>query len=124
MARPTNSDDYIDSRDVIAALTELDAEIAGFEGDSDDLGNLERERLNLQSLQEQAEDYSDWQYGATLIKEDHFETYARQLAKDIGAISGHRPWPCNCIDWEKATNELRTDFTSVDFDGETYLVRS
>lgn len=29
-------------------------------------------------------------------------------------------WPYNCIDWEKAANELKQDYSTVDFEGETY----
>jgi hypothetical protein len=64
----------------------------------------------------------DW-YPVTLVRESHFEDYARQLAEEIGAISGDENWPCNCIDWERAARELRMDYSSVDFDGETYYFR-
>lgn len=60
----------------------------------------------------------------TLIRDSYFETYARQLAEDIGAIKGDEGWPLNCIDWEQATNELKMDYTTVEFDGETYHYRS
>jgi len=123
-SRPTNSDDMIDSRDVIAAIDELESEIADFDGDSDDLGDLERELVNLKALVDQAESCGDWRHGAGLIADSYFEDYARQLAEDIGAIGRDAQWPCNCIDWEKATSELQHDYTSVTFDGETYWVRS
>ena len=29
-----------------------------------------------------------------------------------------------CIDWAQAARELRMDYTSVDFDGVTYWIRS
>ena len=40
----------------------------------------------LKALQDEAESQSDWTYGATLIKDSYFETYAQDLAEDIGAI--------------------------------------
>ena len=33
-------------------------------------------------------------------------------------------WPFNCIDWEKAAEELQQDYMSIDFDGVTYWMRS
>lgn len=78
----------------------------------------------LLSLQEQAEGYCDWHYGETLIREGHFETYAESIAEDLGYTDRDVHWPHDCIDWEKAARELRVDYTSVDFDGETFLVRT
>lgn len=66
--------------------------------------------------------HSDW-YPATLIAESDFEDYAQELAEDIGAISPDASWPNNCIDWTKAANELRQDYSEVDYDGMTYLYR-
>ena len=70
-----------------------------------------------------------------LIHENDFEDHARQLADDIGVF--HVPsdqygedimdisnrWPFTCIDWEYAANELKHDYTCVEFDGVTYYCR-
>jgi len=61
--------------------------------------------------------------GVYFIDEDYFEDYAREFAEDIGAIESDASWPCTHIDWEAAADDLRMDFTEVDFDGQTYLVR-
>jgi hypothetical protein len=83
-----------------------------------------RELKALLALQDEAEGYSeDWRDGATLIRDTYFEDYAREFAQDIGAIKESMDWPCNCIDWEKAADELKQDYTSVDFDGVEYWVR-
>lgn len=63
----------------------------------------------------------------TAIPEDEFEEYAEELAKDIGAIdpdASGSGWPLTCIDWEKAADELKVDYTTFAFDGTDYLVRS
>lgn len=78
----------------------------------------------LKELEEQAEGYSDWKDGATLIRESYFKDYAQQLAEDIGAVNADATWPNNCIDWDQAARELEVDYTQVDFDGVTYLIRS
>jgi hypothetical protein len=63
------------------------------------------------------------QNGLFFIDEDYFEDYAKELAYDIGAIDSDAAWPCTHIDWDAAANELRMDYTEVEFDGNNYLVR-
>jgi len=61
--------------------------------------------------------------GVYFIDEDYFEDYAKELAYDIGAISNDLEWPCTHIDWDAAADDLRADYTEVEFEGNTYLVR-
>ena len=115
----SNSDDIIDSRDVIARLEELD--------ETDDNGRDQSdtdEYKALRALADEAEGYApDWKHGATLIRDSYFKDYAQQLADDIGAIDSQAQWPMSCIDWKQAARELQTDYTRVDFDGVSYWVR-
>ncbi len=60
----------------------------------------------------------------TVIAASYFEEYAHQLAEDIGAISTSNEWPIYCIDWERAVEYLKMDYTSVEVDGETYWFRA
>jgi DNA repair exonuclease SbcCD ATPase subunit len=79
----------------------------------------------LKALADEAAGYApDWKYGETLIRDSYFQEYAQQLAADIGAINKDASWPNTCIDWEQAARELQQDYTSVEFDGVTYWVRS
>lgn len=127
----TNSDQVIDSRDVIARIDALREEFTVDLDDADDVKRMSdfdfeevRELAHLMNLQEEAKGCApDWNHGATLIHEDYFVAYAQQLAEDIGAIQRDTSWPNNCIDWDAAADELKTDYTTVDFDGETYYVR-
>jgi hypothetical protein len=147
----SNTDDVIDSRQVIErieeltelrdAVKEVEEELAEAKAEGDannivdaeqrlesalaDFTEVEKYELEaLEALQEEAEGYSeDWKYGATLIRDSYFTTYAQELAEDIGAVSKDMQWPLLYIDWEKATEELQMDYTSVDFDGVTYWVR-
>lgn len=137
----SNSDDVIDSRDVIARIAELEAELeTAYESYVADCAKLEQEPVAfsqwvdseyddseltaLQALAEQGESCSDWRHGATLILDSHFEDYARQLADDLGLIKDDASWPATCIDWEQAARELRQDYSSVSFDGADYWVHS
>ena len=79
---------------------------------------------DLLALQEEAEGSPDWRHGETLIRETYFKEYAQELAEDIGAIDRNASWPNNCIDWDEATDLLKQDYFSVDFDGVDYLIRS
>ena len=119
-----NTEDVIDSRDVIARIEHLQ-NIADDATDDAPMGDEEKAELTaLLALQEQAEGYAaDWRYGEGLIRDSYFETYARELADDIGAIKDGASWPYTCIDWEQAARELQMDYTSVEFDGVTYWIR-
>lgn len=113
-----NSQDVIDSRDVIARIEELEA-IEADERDSDEQDEL----TALLKLQYQAEPYSDdWKYGATLISESYFTDYTEELLKDCGYLPAELPsWIV--IDWEETAENVKVDYTSVEFDGVTYWIR-
>ncbi len=125
----SNSDDLIDIRDVIDRFEELEANGAAVDATDGDADENEEYR-SLQALLNECDgkggDHQwrgDW-YPVTLIRESYFEEYAEQLASDIyGKEINSATWPFNCIDWERAANELRIDYTCVEFDGETYLTR-
>lgn len=121
---PTNRDDIIDSRDVIARIAELHELATDEDADPDERTHANNELGVLQALQNEAEGYAaDWHHGEQLIRDSYFENYARDFAQDIGAIPDDVAWPCSCIDWEQAAAELQRDYTSVDFDGVTYWIR-
>ena len=161
----SNTDNVLDSRDIIArieyleseresltdavdtvqeTLDDLDAsdfeEVSEFEEaeqtTKDELATAQanvkdwdesdegQELTKLKAFAEEAESSSsDWTYGATLIHEDYFEDYARDLAAEGDYDMKNERWPYTCIDWAQAADELKQDYTSVDFDGETYWVR-
>lgn len=139
-----NSQDMIDSRDVIARIEELEGEREALADTiTDDAEDLTAEELAdarrelaewdeentaelgaLLALASEGEDYAaDWNHGETLIRDSYFETYAQELAEDIGATDRDAKWPQTCIDWEQAARELQMDYSSVDFDGVTYWIR-
>lgn len=116
----SNSDDVIDSRDIIARVEELQA----LANEPEWTLEHQDELAALEALAKQGADYADdWDYGETLIRDSYFETYAQDLADDIGAINSEAQWPNNCIDWKRAARELQMDYTAIDFDGVTYWIR-
>lgn len=90
-------DEQKDAQDELDTLLELESEI----------GSLEECARN----------------GVYFIDEDYFVEYAKELAYDIGAVSNDIEWPNYHIDWEAAANDLRMDYTEVEFEGNNYLVR-
>lgn len=140
----TNSQDVIDSRDIIDRIESLESELMdAHEGETSEpemgfdewlekateyhthpFTGAARELKTLRNLAEEASGSPDWQYGETLIRDSYFEEYAEQLADDIGAIDRSLSWPLNCIDWERAAMELKMDYMSVDFDGVEYWIRA
>lgn len=134
-------DNIIDSRDVEREIDELRAGLCdtpfGSEDDSADLKELYEKTpvewhdhfdtddveklINLLSFKEQGENYGDWRYGATFILDEYFETYAAELAKDIGCVpEGYE----NYFSYEKWANDLQSDYSAIEVDGNTYWVRS
>ena len=142
-----NTQDILDSRDVIARFEELESErealVEAVEEVPDDseedpagieLLNAQQAlcdwdaeyRAELKALSDFISEGSDeWRHGGTLIRDSYFEDYARELAEEIGATDEKAAHgrPLNCIDWEQAARELQMDYTSADFDGVTYWYR-
>ena len=99
-------------------LEELADKLASVE---DSFGNEEQEELaELESLESEV---SEWRHGAALIPEDEFVEYCQQLLEDIGDLPRGLPGYI-AIDWDKTADNLRADYSEVEYQGTTYLVRS
>ena len=149
----SNSDNVIDSREVIAKLEALSEERGDLQQAIDDAKEAlneeegdEKEAMQedydaavdaleswdidnkaeldaLQALNDDAEGYAeDWRHGATLVKENYFPEYCKELLDDIGDLPRDLP-DYIVIDWDATAENLKADYTEVDFDGEAYLVR-
>jgi hypothetical protein len=67
---------------------------------------------------------SEFDYGVTLIDEDDFEEYCEELVSDIGDLPRDLPsYISNNIDWSGVADDLRVDYSAVNFRGTTYLFR-
>lgn len=129
-----NTQDIIDSRDVESRIDELESEqedmvseLNNGEISEQDMRewdiNKGRELDALRALRDQASPYSeDWKYGESLIRDSYFEEYARELAEDTGMVDECAAWPVRHIDWTAAADELKGDYTEVDFNGVTYWI--
>lgn len=128
-----NMQDVLDSRGVIARRDELKEERDSFNEDNPQPEDKDKDAWEIENPEDAEElakleafieeGSSSWEDGETLIRETYFETYAQELADDIGAIPKGVSWPLTCIDWEQAARELQYDYTGADFDGVTYYFR-
>jgi len=118
-------DKWLESNDDPNAieLTELKA-VADFDtwleqNEDDDAQELKA----LRALADEAEGYADdWKHGATLIRETYFEEYCEDYISDIGDLPKEIP-NYIVIDWAATASNLRVDYSEVDYDGVSYLVR-
>lgn len=139
---PEIGGDIFDTRDVIKRLESYrDAvESLGFDPDnmaailrdgSDELDALDADALEIveefvavEEFAEALENYAaDYLHGETVISDSYFVRYAEQLADDIGAMDSDARWPSKHIDWEAAAEELKQDYTALEYHGERFWVR-
>jgi hypothetical protein len=117
----SNTDDVIDSRDIVERIEYLE----GIEEDKE-IDDCELEELNsLREFAKEGEDNAeDWEYGAFFIRDGYFTEYAQELCEDIGDLPKELPdyikWNIN---WDGVADSLKNDYTYVNFGDETYWVR-
>lgn len=131
----SNRNDVIDSRDVIERIEELEDERqeivdATYETEEERKRDLlaweednHSELFALKHLEDECSGVPDWSYGETLIRYSYFKEYVQELCEDIGDIPRDIPSYIE-IDWEKTADNLKVDYTTVDFDGVEYFVRN
>ena len=139
----TNTDNVIDSRDIIERIEELESILSDlWEVEKEDNPNIPfdvfletlysasnhigldvaDEYKILKEFAEECEQYSsDWEYGETLIHRDYFADYMDEMVEDCYELPKDLPyWMTIKLDYDA----LEQDYTSVYFDGEEYLIRS
>ena len=81
------------------------------------------EQDELAELETLADEVSEWTGGNQLIPEDDFEDYCKELCEDIGDIPHDFP-SYIVIDWEATAQNLKADYSEIEYQGTTYLYRS
>lgn len=146
MREVNNSQDILDSRDIIERIEELEEAKQEFilhesetEDDSPSWGEIAeangtaeekwdetedgQELSALLSLQDDLEAYCpDWRFGVTLIRDDYFVDYTKDLLDELGFIPEDFPSWIE-IDWDKTADNVQQDYTSGEYDGVTYWAR-
>lgn len=114
--------DLIDVRDLIDAFVE--AEEAVEDGDTDAIDALRAYNAILDELCGEGGDEQwrgDW-FPGTLIHDRYFADYAREMVEDCGDLPRDLPHYIE-VDWEATARNIRSDYTCIDIDGETYWYR-
>lgn len=121
-----------DARDDTSVLAEDEDEIADLEAKVEEAkANLldwdERYKDELDSLMKLEEEGRDatgeFQHGEALIRYSYWEQYVQELLQDIGDLPKDIPHYI-VIDWEATARNIAVDYTTVDFDGVEYYIRS
>ena len=139
---------YLDTRDLDERLTELEgfsdmvdsaktllaeaeeskdeSAITAAEEELDtarlDFGEGEEAELKvLQDLRDKVG--SEWSDGVTLIPESEFVAYCRELLEDCGDIPKNLPHYIT-IDWDDTADNIKVDYSEIEYDGDTYLFLS
>ena len=115
----TNTQDIIDSRDIIERIEEVESGLVmGCGGDVAEL-------KTLKNIVDQASGCGDFVHGESLICESYFTEYCKQLCEDIEAIPADLPWYiASNIDWDGVAEDIKQDYTEIDFDGINYFMRA
>lgn len=140
---------YLDTRDLEKRLEELNDELSELEETLEDARAALRENEDdsqEEDLKEAVEladnDLINWHEsndeehkalldladeinlsdGETMIPDDEFSAYVEELARDCGYISRDFPNWIE-IDWDKTAENVKQDYTEVEYLGETYQVR-
>lgn len=130
--------DSITAATVRERIDELEAERSELEAaftdepDTDDGGDPDAREAELDEWDEDnhaelaalRKFYEEIPSDETLIADDKFEDYARDLAEDLHGSNACDSWPFTCIDWKEAADALQMDYSAYEFDGTTYYARS
>jgi len=114
------ADQILDVRDIIARVEDL-REGQDDEDERAELAKLEELLASLKGYGGDEKWEGSW-YPLTLIRDDYFADAMEELVKDIGDLPHDIP-DYLVIDWEATAKNLRVDYASVEFDGETYWYR-
>jgi hypothetical protein len=129
-----NNEDIIDSREIDERLQELEDDFLSWtEENADDIARAVTdvedyenydELVSLRALVEEGQDYGDWSYGTTLIRETYFTEYCRQMCEDNGEIPRDLPsYIASHIDWDGVAGEIMADiYMPLDYNGVNYYI--
>ena len=125
--------DYFDSRDVVEQVAQINTVL-------DDPGEmwtsvkvaLRLERLVLKTLLEELENdmptslgepiSADVNCGVQGFAEHYAQEYAEEYAYETGAVE-RGLWVEKYVNWEKAAEDLKEDYTEVEILGHTFYLR-
>lgn len=121
------NEDMLDSRDMEERRQELEDAKELHTDNPEEHPDLDEDEAELFKVLNEIKaecESSGWKHGIGFIRETYFKDYAQDLAEDIGAIPKDVSWPCSCIDWEQASDELKQDYTASELGSVTFYWRA
>ena len=128
--------DQFDIRDLIARVEELEDEIENINGMPE--GDLLKDTIEGEDMRQELKFLTDfleevkgaggdeqWRgdwYPVGFIADHYFTQYAMDMLQDCGDLPKDIPWYI-AIDEEKTATNIQGDYSSVDFNGDTYWYR-
>ena len=81
-----------------------------------------QEEINqITCIDELEEEISEFSFGETLIPEDDFTEYCKDMVEDY--LYNVPDFIKDNINWDGVASDLEVDYSSVTYQGESYLVR-
>ena len=137
--------DFIDTRDLIERRDELKQDMLNsfledfehYADRTDDFDDILFEEEEIQNWKEYWSDEleeiaeidsiedelgSEFEYGVTLVNEDYWEEYVEDLLIEIGYLPKDLPSWIE-IDWKATAENVKQDYTEVEYQGRTYYGR-
>lgn len=133
-----NTAEVIDTRDIVELITEVEDKITELESDIEDIGDDEEAKLeyleseldsyqtDLEILENIKEEVgSEFEHGESLIRDDYFTDYQKEMLIDCGMLPKDIPsFIENNIDWDAVADDLKVDYSDIEIEGETYWYRN
>lgn len=104
-------------KDILFDEEELENWKELWQGELDEIAEIDQ-------VENEVEGYSgdNFEFGVTLISEHNFQEYCEYLTRDCGDISDDLPALIeNNIDWSGIADDMRVNYTEVEYQGRTYL---
>jgi hypothetical protein len=115
--------DTMDSRDLYKRLCELERMEEDHKDDPAEFPALDdEEEEELKELRYMESSVPDFRHGAVLVAEADFAKYVEQEWHETNE-EAQVCWPYNCINWDDAADEVRSDWGDAEYNGTTYLYR-
>ena len=77
---------------------------------------------HIDEINELEDEISEFSFGETLIPEDDFTEYCKDMVEDY--LYNVPDFIKDNIDWEGVASDLSLDYTNVTYQGKSYLVRA
>ena len=102
--------------------SEIDFELIDDNGDFK--ANWEDELKQIEEIDTIENECSEFSFGETLIDEDDFEEYCEDFVNDCYGLRDIPQLIKNNIDWAGIADDMKQDYSEIEYQGNTYLCRS